>query len=522
MLDEIPDWVFTLNSGRNVPTGNYMAEGNRNIDLTSIAGFLHRTRGLSGPELETALLAINLGNLPAAEVAAIARSVSNYKVFERADMRDLPLSKLIAAQICHKVRHTTSGKWMIYDGKRWRPDPGGVQTKEVHCRWMRTIHDAIIEAGDADRARQAHNLLNQKRIKDVFALLNADPAVLTDPEEFDANVDLLNFRNGTLDLSSMSFRPHSPTDMITMVASCDYDPDATCPTFDQFLGQVLPPDHGDFVLRLMGYSLTGKANEHVFAMFLGAGRNGKTTLANVLPMILGDYCANADPSTFTRKSHDRVTIDIARLKNKRVVTTAEISKGEILDAALMKRLAGGDRITTRHHYEEFFEMSVKALIMMTTNVLPVIDGGDSALARRIIVVPFKRVFGLSEVDTGLPDRLAQEASGILNRLLDGLKDYRENGLNVPEDIQVAAARYVDESDLVSQFLEEFTQKDASSTCGLRDLYRAYSNEMQTLGLKPMSSPVFKTSMENKGFAAHRTKHKFVWLGLRLLVPGFSS
>jgi putative DNA primase/helicase len=520
MLDEIPSWVFTLNAGRTVPVGEYMAEGNRNTDLVSLAGFLLRSRGLTGDALEAHLLLMNAGRLPDSEVASIARSVSNYDKFGAADMRDLPLSKLIAEQICSKARYTTSGKWMIYDGKRWRPDPRGVQAKEVHCRWMRTIHDAIIEAGDADRARQAHNLLSQKRIKDVFALLNADPAVLTDPEEFDANQDLLNFQNGTLDLSSMSFRPHSPTDMITMVASRDYDPDATCPTFDQFLGQVLPKDHGDFVLRLMGYSLTGKANEHVFAMFLGAGRNGKTTLANVLPMILGDYCANADPSTFTRKSHDRVTIDIARLKNKRVVTTAEISKGEILDAALMKRLAGGDRITTRHHYEEFFEMSVKALIMMTTNVLPVIDGGDSALARRIIVVPFNRVFDISEVDAGLPDRLAQEASGILNRLLDGLKEYREQGLNVPEDIQAAAARYVDDSDLVAQFLEGFTQADPKASCSVRELYGAYSNEMQSMGLKPMSGPIFKKTLENKGFSTRRTNQKIVWLGLRLLMPGF--
>jgi putative DNA primase/helicase len=164
-------------------------------------------------------------------------------------------------------------------------------------------------------------------------------------------------------------------------------------------------------------------------------------------------------------------------------------------------------------------MSVKALIMMTTNVLPVIDGGDSALARRIIVVPFNRVFDISEVDAGLPDRLAQEASGILNRLLDGLKEYREQGLNVPEDIQAAAARYVDESDLVAQFLEGFTQADPKASCSVRELYGAYSNEMQSMGLKPMSGPIFKKTLENKGFSTRRTNQKIVWLGLRLLMPG---
>jgi putative DNA primase/helicase len=235
-------------------------------------------------------------------------------------------------------------------------------------------------------------------------------------------------------------------------------------------------------------------------------------------MILGDYCANADPSTFTRKNFDRVNIDIARLRKKRFVTTAEISKGDILDVALMKRLTGGDRITTRHHYEEFFEMSVEAMILMTTNALPVIDGGDAALARRIIVVPFDRIFSESEVDIELGDRLVGEVSGILNRLLNGLQNYRENGLNVPEDIQAFAKRYVAEADLVARFLEEFTDSEATASCGVRDLYRAYFNEMQILGMKPMTSPVFKTTLEGKGFVSRRTKQKNVWFGLRLLLP----
>jgi putative DNA primase/helicase len=518
MLDQIPSWVLTLNAGRSVPNGDYLVEGSRNTDLVSLAGFLHRTRGLSGEALEEALLTMNQGRLPASEVASIARSVSKYDVFGTADLRDLPLSKLIAAHLCNKVRYTTAGRWMTYDGTRWRPDPDGIFAKEAFCQWMRTVYDAVMATGDGDRARQANCLLSRTKINAVFSLLNADPAVLTNPDKFDENSDLLNFQNGTLDLSSMSFRPHSAADMITMVAACEHDQDASCPTFDRFLGEVLPPDHAAFVLRLMGYALTGKANEHVFAMFIGSGRNGKTTLANVLPMILGDYCANADPSTFIRKQHDRVNIDIARLKKKRVVTTAEISKGEILDAALVKRMTGGDRITTRNHYEAFFEMSVEAMILMTTNALPVIDGGDSALGRRIIVVPFNRIFASSEVDIGLGDRLTVESSGILRRLLGGLQDYRKKGLDVPASIAAAGARYVAESDLVAQFLDDYTKKDPAASCGVKELYRAYSSEMLSLGMKPMSSQVFKATLEGKGFVSRRTNAKIVWSGLQLLLP----
>lgn len=60
--------------------------------------------------------------------------------------------------------------------------------------------------------------------------------------EFDADVNLLNCKNGTLDLKTMQFRSHNPDDKITKIADVVYNPNAKCPRFEQFLTEVMSGD----------------------------------------------------------------------------------------------------------------------------------------------------------------------------------------------------------------------------------------------------------------------------------------
>jgi hypothetical protein len=79
-----------------------MAEGSRNSNLASMAGFLRRKHGLDEEQLFEEINAINYASpvpLPEAEVRSIARSIANYSVGEALEMQDLPLSRRMAATI---------------------------------------------------------------------------------------------------------------------------------------------------------------------------------------------------------------------------------------------------------------------------------------------------------------------------------------------------------------------------------------------------------------------------------------
>ena len=176
---------------------------------------------------------------------------------------------------------------------------------------------------------------------------------------------------------------------------------------------------------------------------------------------------------------------------------------------------GGDIITARALYKEYFEFQPAFVVFMTTNALPVIDGADAALGRRVVLVPFRNVIGEEDRDKGLPAKLRAEASGIFNRLLQGLADYRRVGLAIPEDLKAEAADYTETSDMIAAFLVAEYDTAPGENVGARLLYMTYQQWCGENGLRPMSQPQFRPEMIKKlGYAPKKTNAGAIWPGLR--------
>ena len=82
-------------------------------------------------------------------------------------------------------------------------------------------------------------------------------------------------------------------------------PRSRLPRVDRFLAQILPdPEVRDFVLRAVGYSLTGEVSEQIIFIEYGTGSNGKSTLKELLLKVLGDHAMPAAPKMLLAKTHD--------------------------------------------------------------------------------------------------------------------------------------------------------------------------------------------------------------------------
>ncbi|CAE6706165.1 hypothetical protein G2912_01110 [Paraburkholderia aspalathi] len=221
-----------------------------------------------------------------------------------------------------------------------------------------------------------------------------------------------------------------------------FDSDASAPRFEAFLAQIFEGDTEliRFFLRLLGYMLLGKPTEHLFVIFHGpTGRNGKSVTVEVLMAIFGRFACTLGVSAVMVKSTmtDGPTPSIAKLEGKRLVSINEPNSKHRLDAGLVKQLTGGDRVAARALYGAEIEFLPEFTPIMVANSLPKISSDDDAIWRRIIVIPFLRTFSDEEIDLELKDKLLAELSGILNLLLEGLRDYLENGLQSPEKVRMA-------------------------------------------------------------------------------------
>ena len=78
------------------------------------------------------------------------------------------------------------------------------------------------------------------------------------------------------------FRENKPSDGVTFSLSCEYNHLAECPSFNQFLDEILDKESQAYVQGFAGYSLLADTRHQVALWLKGNGRNGKGTLIEII------------------------------------------------------------------------------------------------------------------------------------------------------------------------------------------------------------------------------------------------
>ena len=423
-----------------------------------------------------------------------------------------------------KVRWCPARKsWLFYDGKRWAWDERGCVVRLAHLTG-RSIHkDAAAEPDPAKQkeiAKFAVASQNEGRISGMLS--QAKPYLAVGMEELDSDPWALNCINGKLDLRVGLLAPHNPADLITRLAPVEYDPDAECPRFKQFLKETLDEAVISFIKRYAGYTLTGITRERLFAILYGFGKNGKTTLVELLQDVMGDYATNTDTETILAKKYQGVGNDVAALKGARFVSAAEVEKGRRLAESKVKQLTGSDTVTARFLFGEPFNFRPVFKLWLSTNNKPVVQGTDDAIWDRIRLIPFTRRFEGSNADPKLPEKLREELPGILAWMVKGCLEWQEHGLEEPESVKSATDQYRQEMDTLAAFLEDRCVVHRDAVAPATPLYKRYRLWCDDAGEKPETQKMFGMRLRERGYDSKQItsgphKNRKGWFGIGLRV-----
>jgi putative DNA primase/helicase len=231
--------------------------------------------------------------------------------------------------------------------------------------------------------------------------------------------------------------------------------------------------------------------------------------------LLDDYAISTPTESFMKKSGDQNTNDIARLRGTRFVTTTEAEIGRRLSESLIKKITGNDQMTERFLYGEYFNFTPTFKIYMATNHKPIIKGTDHGIWRRIKLIPFTTTIPSEKQDKNLEQKLIQEASGILNWLLEGTARWRREGLKAPDDIINATDEYRAEMDVIGHFLKERCIQGKEFSIRLRELYKAYAEWCDDNKEHAVSERFFTMRLKEMNFTQNRTSEARFWVGLAL-------
>ena len=342
-------------------------------------------------------------------------------------------------------------------------------------------------------------------IRAMISLAASESEVVIKSDRLDRDPMLINVENGIVDLRTGELRPPAPEAYMTLVAPVDYHKDATCPTFDRFQEQIAQGDRGliAFKKRIFGSFLTGSVKDQKLYVMYGSGANGKSTEMNVLRRILGGYAIQTASDTLIERRAGAATNDIARLRGKRLVVANETEAGDRLATGFIKQATGGEPVTARLLYQEYEEFEPTWKFAISTNHLPEIDGGDLALLRRLILIPYDYVVPECERDPDLGEKLWTEAPGIFRWMVEGCLEWQEVGLGeMPPRVRAALDTYRAETDPIGTWLQEECEF-GDYEVPARELYTAFCTWCIRNDVDRLNPTIFGRRMTQRGLEASK-------------------
>ena len=427
-----------------------------------------------------------------------------------ADISDpwLLAEELMAKRMYRKVQHTsalgTTSLWW-FDGLVWR-----LGAEEV-------VERDLVEA-----------LSNQTTIKPSSTLLDQVKRIIgsknwvTEAQLKEPPLNLINLRNGVLDIETGQLHPHDPQLWFTSVIDVNYDPNAECPNFTKFLTEILPPEAHPTIQELFGYALYRSNHARRAFLFIGSGNNGKSLLLDILTRFIGED--NVSNKSLQDLEYNRFSV--ARLLGKHLNISADLPQTPLVKSEVFRALVGGDRLEAERKHRDSFAFQPYAKLVFSTNKLPLVREDEvDAFFKRWVIVEFPYKF---EDDPGMRKQILDscttddEKSGILNWALEGLRRLLQTGKFTADEGDSAKIRdrWMREVNPAYDFLTTYVERDPTGAVMKKNLWTQYLAWREEQGLPADGrqnefSALVQTLFKAKSMRVRiRGERPYVWVGIR--------
>lgn len=278
-------------------------------------------------------------------------------------------------------------KMMAWYGCLW----SDYSDDELHRLIKKTLCELPNKISDSElRKKMIKYVENSSKIQAVARSIKLEITQVAH-DMLDHDPEILAVKNGKVDLRTGQFSLALKTDYLTISVGTDFIAGRGCPQFMEFINQIMEGNLKliDFLQMLVGYCFLGENPERIIIFFLGAGRNGKSTLVNILMMLLGDYATAAPQKTLMGKNPDTLGDDLLALKGRRILTYNETDKNSKLSVGRLKSMSGNDHLIVRKpHAGEWHQIKTVGKMILSTNVLPIAEDDSDGFWDRLRIVPF--------------------------------------------------------------------------------------------------------------------------------------
>ncbi|KXB01602.1 hypothetical protein AKJ41_00960 [candidate division MSBL1 archaeon SCGC-AAA259O05] len=252
--------------------------------------------------------------------------------------------------------------------------------------------------------------------------------------------------------------------------------------------------------ELLGTALVGEKFHKKGAMIVGPTDAGKSTLIEIIRQVFGeDNVASQSPSTLADTRWGK-----AKLRNKLLNATDEVSSGRLEELAVLKRIMDGNPVEAEEKREKTFEFTPTCEHLYAANQTPSASRKDDAFWNRWIVIETPDPVPEEEQDPDLAKRIVEEeAEGILNWIIRGYRKFVENGrkFTCPVEWEESRDKWLTWGDTIQRFIQRCIQPDKNGKISTNELHElhtefARNHELDTVSQHKLTQEVKKLSYAN--------------------------
>ena len=441
------------------------------------------------------------------------------------NMTDLGAAESLRDRFENKIRYDHQRKqWLTWDGHFWRPDMDdeAFRIANDHVRKLQTDalllndyqirHDYIKWAMAREKRSAVVSMLSQASALNPLAIAG---------DAWDSDGWQLGVTNGIVNLKDGKLRPGSRDDFITLQSDVNYNPEAKCPRWLQFLEEVFGGDKEliDYIHKAIGYSLTADMREQCFFVAYGSGSNGKSILMNTLESVFGTYGHRVDIKLFAGFGDQSNSFQNADFRGKRIIFAAEPRANSRMNEHVLKHFTGGETLRAEHKYGRSFTVRPVGKIWLGVNHRPRVSDDSFGFWRRVRLIPFEQTFAGTKDDPNLRMKLQQEISGILSWAVRGCLAWQKDGLGVPESVQESTEEYQQGEDPLADFFETrivIEPEEVTQFSKIYSAYREWASEQGISDREKLSSRAFANLLKTRMFERLVHDNTRCYKGLRIL------
>lgn len=407
-------------------------------------------------------------------------------------------------------------EWRWYDGVIWQIDTEASRVGHaIELMLNRMSDEAAVMLKDPDQADMGKSLAKYVRSasmdsgrRGLLRTLASKNSVAA--RDLDPHLHLLGLKNGVLDVRTGTVIQSDPRFLLTRQMDVAYDPNADAPKTREYMETMLP-EFGlrEFTKRAIGYTMTGEQDQRAFIIAHGPRGSGKSQFVELWGKMFGDYGTVAADAAFRKKERgsNGPSAELHALQGYRFVWSSENDEDVVFDGDIVKRICGGESMSTRTLYEKRPSMwRPECVVWLATNNFPRFPAEEEAVWDRVKPVAFDAVFDRDgsghERVLSISDKLhAEEAPGILNLMIEWLLAYRELGWIEPDTLKGAIDAKKTEGDPVAQFWADQVEsgeivESPDEEIPFVQLYNAYKHwSLETLGQQPRGSRRFSAALK---------------------------